>query len=120
MPEDTEVKLKLSILLNNLLSKREPKIVEADHFLTTRAPETYLRVHTELIEGPPLIEDDLFRTLSMEEEQNNAIYACPKIISMEYQPPPLKDSESAVVMRADTNLHENQVSLAQTIRLFYY
>ncbi|OLY85306.1 hypothetical protein AYI68_g513 [Smittium mucronatum] len=74
MPEDTEVKLnELTALVKQLLSKREPQIVEEDHFITTRAPATDIQVYPELIETLSSIEEYFLRTPLTEEERKDAI-----------------------------------------------
>ncbi|OMJ10264.1 hypothetical protein AYI69_g10315 [Smittium culicis] len=117
MPEDTDAKLnELTALVKQLLSKREPQFEEVDVFVTARAPETDFQVYPELIEALQSIEEDFFHTPLMEEERNDAIHACLKSSSMNYKPPPLIDSASEAVRKADSTLSGIRVALAQATR----
>ncbi|OMJ08407.1 hypothetical protein AYI69_g11075 [Smittium culicis] len=66
------------------------------------------------------IEEDFFRTPLTEEERKIAIYSCPKTSSMNYIPPPLGDSASSAVKKADSVLYGIQLSPAQATRPIDY
>ncbi|PVU87670.1 hypothetical protein BB561_006235 [Smittium simulii] len=91
--------------VNQLLLARE----------TVPAPIT-LKIYPMLKDASPSIEEDFFRIQLTEEEQKNAIYSCPRSSFMSYLPPPLNDSASAAVRKADSTLHGIQVALAQATR----
>ncbi|OMJ28054.1 hypothetical protein AYI69_g2484 [Smittium culicis] len=102
--------------LMQLMPVEEPE----DRFVVTRPPTTDLSVYPEIFIALPSIEEDFFSTPLTEDERKDAIYSCPKSSSMNYQPPPLKDSSSAAVKKADTTLHGIQVALAQSTRPIDY
>ncbi|PVU90869.1 hypothetical protein BB561_004670 [Smittium simulii] len=87
--------------VNQLLLARE-----TDEFITTRAPASQLKIY-------PMLKDAL---RSIEEERKDAIYSCPRSNFMNYLPPPLNDSASTAVRKADYTLHGIQVALAQATR----
>ncbi|OMJ15144.1 hypothetical protein AYI69_g8301, partial [Smittium culicis] len=91
-----------------------------DEFITTRAPTTDLKVYPKLIEALPSIEEEFYRTPMTEEERRDAIYTCPRSSFMNYLLPPLNDSASAAVKKADSTLHGIQVALAQATRPIDY
>ncbi|OMJ27816.1 hypothetical protein AYI69_g2739, partial [Smittium culicis] len=83
-------------------------------------PITYLTAYPELTEALPLIEEDFFRTPLTEEERKIAIHSCPKTSSINYIPPPLSNSASSAVKKADTVMYEIQLALAQATRPIDY
>ncbi|OMJ15363.1 hypothetical protein AYI70_g7323 [Smittium culicis] len=103
-------------LLNE--NKRNPE--PEDPYVTTRMPLTDLSVYPELIEALPSIEEDFLRTPLTEEERKEAIHSCPRSGSMNYHPPPLNESASYAVMKANAYLHVIQIALAQATRLIEY
>ncbi|PVU93759.1 hypothetical protein BB561_003059 [Smittium simulii] len=87
-----------------------------DEFITTRAPASELKIYPMLKDALPSIEEDFFRIQLTEEERKNAIYSCIRSSFMNYLPPPLNDSASTAVRKADSTLHGIQVALAQATR----
>ncbi|PVU88097.1 hypothetical protein BB561_006029 [Smittium simulii] len=87
-----------------------------DEFITTRAPASELKIYPMLKDALPSIEEDFFRIQLTEEERKDAIYSCPRSSFMNYLPPPLNESASTAVKKADSTLHEIQVALAQATR----
>ncbi|OMJ11072.1 hypothetical protein AYI69_g3287 [Smittium culicis] len=77
-------------------------------------------IQDQLVKALPPIEEDFFRTPLAEEERKEANHTCPRISSMNYLLPPLKDSASAAVKKTDTTLHKIKVSLAEYIRPIEY
>ncbi|OMJ13777.1 hypothetical protein AYI69_g8856 [Smittium culicis] len=103
-----------------LLRERERNAETEDSYVTTRIPVTDLTVYPELIEALPSIEEDFFRTPLTEEERKIAIHSCPKTSSMIYIPPPLNDSASSAVKKADSVLYGIQLAHAQATRPIDY
>ncbi|PVU86357.1 hypothetical protein BB561_006726 [Smittium simulii] len=87
-----------------------------DEFITTRAPASELKIYPMLKDALPSIEEDFFRIQLTEEERKDAIYSCPRSSFMNYLPPPLNESASTAVKKADSTLHGIQVALAQATR----
>ncbi|OMJ16545.1 hypothetical protein AYI70_g6525 [Smittium culicis] len=87
----------------------EPK----DPYFTTRIPLTDLAVYLEQIEALPSIEENFLRIPLTEEERKEPIHSFPRSSLMKYLLPPLSDSDSAAVKKADTILHRIQVALAE-------
>ncbi|OLY81930.1 hypothetical protein AYI68_g3960 [Smittium mucronatum] len=77
-------------------------------------------VYKKLSEALNLNEEYFFQTPLTEEDQNTALIACQRTISMNYIPPPLNDSASSSVNNLDTTLHKIQTMLAQVIRPIDY
>ncbi|OMJ21183.1 hypothetical protein AYI69_g5932, partial [Smittium culicis] len=100
----------LTEMVKELLREKERNAEPEDPYVTTRIPLT------DLIVYPELIEEDFFRTPLTEEERKESIHSCHRSSSMNYLPPPLNDSASAAVKKADTTLHGIQVALAQATR----
>ncbi|OMJ22283.1 hypothetical protein AYI70_g2970 [Smittium culicis] len=67
-----------------------------------------------------MIEEDFFRSPLTEKERKIAIHSCPRTSSMNYNPPPLNDSASTAVKKADTALYRIQVALDQATRPIDY
>ncbi|OMJ14428.1 hypothetical protein AYI70_g7876 [Smittium culicis] len=99
-----------------LLNEQERNLEPEDPYVTTRIPLTDLAVYSELIEALPSIEEDFFDTSLTEKECKETIHLCPRIISMNYHPPPMNESVSSAVKKADACLHGIQISLAQATR----
>ncbi|PVU94273.1 hypothetical protein BB561_002690 [Smittium simulii] len=76
-----------------------------DEFITTRAPASELKIYPMLKDALPSIEEDFFRIQLTEEERKDAIYSCPRSSFMNYLPPPLNESASTAVKKADSTLH---------------
>ncbi|PWA01876.1 hypothetical protein BB558_001992 [Smittium angustum] len=112
-----ELTKKVDELLIERANARDP---EEDQHITARIPITDLNVYPELIEALPSIEEDFFRTPMTEEEKKEAIFTCPRTSAMNYQPPPLNDSASSAVKKADSILYGIQVALAQATRPIDY
>ncbi|PVU92497.1 hypothetical protein BB561_003790 [Smittium simulii] len=118
----TSVFLELTEKVNQLLLAREtvpaPITVTKpeDEFITTRAPASELKIYPMLKDALPSIEEDFFRIQLTEEERKDAIYSCPRSSFMNYLPPPLNESASTAVKKADSTLHGIQVALAQATR----
>ncbi|OMJ30032.1 hypothetical protein AYI69_g436 [Smittium culicis] len=110
----------LTDMVKELLRDKERNAEPEDPYVTTRIPLTDLAVYPELIEALPSIEEDFFRTPLTEEERKEAIHSCTRSSSMNYQPPPLNDSASTAVKKADACLHGIQVALAQATRPIDY
>ncbi|PVU87715.1 hypothetical protein BB561_006204 [Smittium simulii] len=90
-----------------------------DEFITTRAPASKLKIYPMLKDALPSIEEDFFRIQLTEEERKDAIYSCPRSSFMNYLPPPLNESASTAVKKADSTLHGIQVALAQATRPYF-
>ncbi|OMJ27375.1 hypothetical protein AYI69_g3189 [Smittium culicis] len=110
----------LTEIVRELLREKERNAKPEDPFVTTRIPLTDLAVYSELIEAILSIEEDFFHTPLTEEERKEEIHSFPKSSSMKYLSPPLKDSASTAVKKADTTLHGIQVALAQAARSIDY
>ncbi|PVU87853.1 hypothetical protein BB561_006145 [Smittium simulii] len=107
MDQETINQIKeLTDKVNQLLQERDPQEEPEDPYVTARIPVTDLAIYPELLEALP----------SIEEERKSAIYSCPKTSSMNYNPPPLKDSASSAVKKTDSALYGIQLALAQATR----
>ncbi|OMJ19927.1 hypothetical protein AYI69_g6423 [Smittium culicis] len=120
VPVSQEQVKELTEMVRELLKERELNIEPEDPYVTTRIPLTDLAVYPELTEALPSIEEDFYRTPLTEEERKEVIHSCPKSSSMNYLPPPLNDSESTAVKKADTTLNGIKVALAQETRITTY
>ncbi|OMJ22129.1 hypothetical protein AYI70_g3061 [Smittium culicis] len=110
----------LTKLVQQLLRKNERNQEPEDPYVTTRTPVTDLTAYSELTEALPSIKKDFFRSPLTEEERKIAIHSFPRTSSMNYNPPPLNDSASTAVKKADTALYGIQVALAQATRPIDY
>ncbi|OMJ14369.1 hypothetical protein AYI69_g8627, partial [Smittium culicis] len=110
----------LAELVQQLLREKERNQEPEDPYITTRIPVKDLTEYPELTEALPLIEEDFLRSPLTEEERKIAIHSCPRTSSMNYNPPPLNDSASSAVKKADTALYEIQVAPAQATRPIEY
>ncbi|OMJ28196.1 hypothetical protein AYI69_g2339 [Smittium culicis] len=117
--EQDQLKL-LTDLVQQLLRERNNAREPEDPHVTTRIPVTDLTVYPELIEALLSIEEDFLRSPLTEEERKIAINSCPKTSSMNCYPPPLKDSASSAVKKADSVLYGIQLALAQATRPIDY
>ncbi|OMJ11506.1 hypothetical protein AYI69_g9804 [Smittium culicis] len=120
MSEETNAKIQALSDKFDRLMQLMPVVEPEDRFVVTRPPTTDLSFYSELVNALPSIEEDFFRTPLSEDELKDAIYSCLRSSSMNYQPPPLNDSSSAAVKKADTSLHGIQVALAQATRTIDY
>ncbi|OMJ10483.1 hypothetical protein AYI70_g10298, partial [Smittium culicis] len=91
-------------LAQQLLRERNNAPELEDPRVTTRTPVTDLTVYTELIEAPPSIEEDFFRSPLTKEERKISINSCSRTSSMNYNPTPLNDSASSAVNKSDSVL----------------
>ncbi|OMJ19377.1 hypothetical protein AYI69_g6643 [Smittium culicis] len=110
----------LTELVQQLLREKERNQEPEDPYFTTRIPVTDLKAYPELTEVLPSIEEDLLHSPLTEEKRKIAIHSCPRTSSMNYNPPPLNDSSSSAVKKADTALYGIQVALAQAKRSIDY
>ncbi|OMJ17878.1 hypothetical protein AYI70_g5683, partial [Smittium culicis] len=110
----------LTELVQQLLRKNDRNQEPEDPHFITRIPVTDLTAYPELTEAFPSIGEDFFRSPLTEEERKIAIHSCPRTSSMNYNPPPLNDSASTAVKKADTALYGIQVALAQATRPIDY
>ncbi|OMJ15186.1 hypothetical protein AYI70_g7430 [Smittium culicis] len=106
----------LTDMIQQLISERERNSETEDPYVATMIPVTGLKVYPELTETLLSIEEDFFRTPLTEEERKIAIHSCPETSSVNYIPPPLNDSASSAVKKADSVIYGIQLSLAQATR----
>ncbi|OMJ26448.1 hypothetical protein AYI70_g158 [Smittium culicis] len=81
---------------------------------------TNLTVYPEIFEALPSIEEDFFKTSFTEEERKIEILSCSKASLMKCIPPPLIDSASSAVKKADSELYRIQLALAQATQPIDY
>ncbi|OMJ16793.1 hypothetical protein AYI70_g6377, partial [Smittium culicis] len=93
-------------------SKKEPE----NPYVSTRIPITNFSVYPELTEEFSSIEKDLFRSQITEKKRKIKIYSYKKTSLMKYNPPPLNDSASRTVKKADADLYQILKDLAQENR----
>ncbi|OMJ10797.1 hypothetical protein AYI70_g10103 [Smittium culicis] len=120
VPVSQETFNKLTKMVRKLLNEKERNPKPEDPDVSTRVPLTDLAVYSALIEAPPSIEEDFFCTPLTEEEMKEEIHSCHRSSSMNYHPPPLNESASSAVKKADACLHGIQIALAQTTRSIDY
>ncbi|OLY78676.1 hypothetical protein AYI68_g7268, partial [Smittium mucronatum] len=60
--------------------------------------------------------EDFFRSPLKDEERKKVIYSFPKIMPMNYQPPPLNEAAPTTAKKMDSTLVGYQISLAQITR----
>ncbi|OMJ25694.1 hypothetical protein AYI69_g4207 [Smittium culicis] len=82
-----------------------PKAPVSDHVFFPEFSEAY-----------PLPEEDFFHNPLTEESGKGMLYSCPKFNVMNYIPPALNDTASAVVKKFDTTLYGIQSTLTNTTR----
>ncbi|OMJ21360.1 hypothetical protein AYI69_g5848 [Smittium culicis] len=109
----------LADMVQQLKHETERSAETEDPYVTTMIPVTDLTVYPELTEALPSIEEDLFRTPLAEEERKIAIHSSPKTSSMNYIPPPLNDSASSAVKKADSVLYGPPRKTYATSRVRY-
>ncbi|OMJ24042.1 hypothetical protein AYI70_g1851 [Smittium culicis] len=108
-------------MVKELICEKERNAEPDDPYATTRIPLTNLAIYTKLIKALPSIEEYFFRKILTKEERKETIHSFTQSSSMNYLSPPLNDSASAVVKKADTTLHRIQVSLDHaTCSIGYY
>ncbi|OMJ12332.1 hypothetical protein AYI69_g9446, partial [Smittium culicis] len=110
----------LTELVQQLLRKKERNQEPEDPYDTTRIPVTDLKAYPKLTEALPSIEEDFLHSPLTEEERKIAIHSFPRTSSMNYNPPPLNESASIAVNKADAALYGIQVALAQATRSIEY
>ncbi|OMJ14141.1 hypothetical protein AYI70_g8063 [Smittium culicis] len=120
VPVIQETVKELTEMVIKLLNEKKRNPEPEDPYVATRVPFTDLAVYPELTEALPLIEEDFFRTPLTDEERKEVIHFCPRSSSMNYHPPPLNESASSAVKKADACLHGIEIALAQATRPIYH
>ncbi|OMJ12839.1 hypothetical protein AYI69_g9248 [Smittium culicis] len=98
----------LNELVQQLLRENERNQEPENPYVTTRIPVTDLTDYSELTEALPSIEEYFFHSPITEQERKITIHFCPRTSSMNYNPPPLNNSASSAVKKADTALYRIQ------------
>ncbi|OMJ28624.1 hypothetical protein AYI69_g1896 [Smittium culicis] len=92
-------------LVKQLLREIERKQDPENPYFSTRIPTTDLTAYPQLTEELPSIEEDFLRSPLTEEERKIAIHSCSRTSSMNLNPPPLINSASSTVKKADKALY---------------
>ncbi|PVU94572.1 hypothetical protein BB559_002962 [Furculomyces boomerangus] len=105
---------------NILLENRAIPSIPQDEHVSTNIPATVLNVYPELEEFIPSLKDDFFRTVLSEEEKKEGIYACPKVSTITYSPPPINEAASSTIRKNDSALYGIQSALIHGTRPIDY
>ncbi|OMJ14601.1 hypothetical protein AYI69_g8526 [Smittium culicis] len=106
----------LTELVQQLLCGRKNNPESEDPHFSTRISFTGFNTYPELSEALQSIEEDLFRAPLTEEEHKIAIHSCSKTSSMNYTPPPLKDTASSAENKGMYTSKDPEILFASTMR----